>query len=295
MITGNEQEKTAEQPPSDDQHVAPGCRLFSNPALLRPIGEGEQTRATMEDAKAADAYVDSQFAAGMRPTLHVVFLAGIAYERARRPAETTEDARDLTVVVGDFVMGVQIRHGDDAIDADRFCEDKVDAFLSGFNYAREVISEALRSHPAVVAAAARRPAAPEPATEEVEQLRAKVAVAEAWGLTFGLMKSSDRPDPYWLADVREGSDIARMQEAVSDLIVVEAESRRLAGEVERLRTLLAFAYAGPALYRDDGELQDGRAHPTIDFRRDSVDEIERKMGDRASVALAPVPQQEKRT
>lgn len=52
-----------------------------------------------------------------------------------------------------------------------------------------------------------------------------------------------------------------------------------------LRRLLAFAYAGAGLYGDDGELQDGRHHPCIDFRRDSVSEIERKMGLRARAAL----------
>lgn len=52
-----------------------------------------------------------------------------------------------------------------------------------------------------------------------------------------------------------------------------------------LRTMLAICYAGSALYRDDGELQDSRSHPFIDFKRDSVREISRKMGERALAAL----------
>ena len=46
-------------------------------------------------------------------------------------------------------------------------------------------------------------------------------------------------------------------------------------EMRRLRWLLAMVYAGSRLYRDDGEYSDPESK--IDFRRDSVDEIERKM------------------
>jgi len=55
------------------------------------------------------------------------------------------------------------------------------------------------------------------------------------------------------------------------------------GEGEQLlRKMLAINYTGAAaLYTDDGELQDGRAWPAIDFKRDSAEEIERKMRIRA--------------
>jgi hypothetical protein len=46
-------------------------------------------------------------------------------------------------------------------------------------------------------------------------------------------------------------------------------------EMRKLRYLLAVAFAGWRLYRDDGEYSD--AASGIDFRRDSVLEIERKM------------------
>ena len=46
-------------------------------------------------------------------------------------------------------------------------------------------------------------------------------------------------------------------------------------EMRRLRWLLAMAYAGARLYRDDGEYSDPESG--IDFRRDPVAEIERKM------------------
>lgn len=45
--------------------------------------------------------------------------------------------------------------------------------------------------------------------------------------------------------------------------------------MRRLRWLLAMSWAGDRLYRDDGEYSDPASG--IDFRRDSVPEIERKM------------------
>lgn len=44
-----------------------------------------------------------------------------------------------------------------------------------------------------------------------------------------------------------------------------------------LRRLLAFSHAGVHLYVDDGELQDNRFLPCIDFKRDSVSLIKEKL------------------
>ena len=52
-----------------------------------------------------------------------------------------------------------------------------------------------------------------------------------------------------------------------------------------LRELLAYAYAGASLYADDGELQDSRRIPFIDFLRDSPDDIAAKMRQRGKTAL----------
>lgn len=52
-----------------------------------------------------------------------------------------------------------------------------------------------------------------------------------------------------------------------------------------LRELLAYAYAGASLYADDGELQDSRRAPFIDFLRDSPDDIAAKMRRRGKAAL----------
>jgi len=57
-------------------------------------------------------------------------------------------------------------------------------------------------------------------------------------------------------------------------------------DIKWLRQALAIAYSGASLYTDDGELQDGREGPSIDFKRDPVAEIERKMGERTARWLA---------
>lgn len=60
-------------------------------------------------------------------------------------------------------------------------------------------------------------------------------------------------------------------------------------ESRKLRELLAVSYAGVHLYTDDGELQDNREQPAIDFLRDSADEIRAKMQQRAVNDLARNP------
>lgn len=59
----------------------------------------------------------------------------------------------------------------------------------------------------------------------------------------------------------------------SEIAAVRDENRRL-------RLMLALRVAGAKLYTDDGEMQDGSDNPPIDFRRDSVAELERKLMDR---------------
>jgi len=53
----------------------------------------------------------------------------------------------------------------------------------------------------------------------------------------------------------------------------------------KLRILLAISYSGINLYSDDGELQDNLMLPHIDFKRDSVNEIESKIHQRNAGAV----------
>ncbi len=51
-------------------------------------------------------------------------------------------------------------------------------------------------------------------------------------------------------------------------------------ENKQFRIMLALAHAGLSLYSDDGELQDSRAHPWIDWKRDSCEDIQQKLLER---------------
>ena len=77
-------------------------------------------------------------------------------------------------------------------------------------------------------------------------------------------------------------------------LALAALDRIAAPGMVKLRSLLAASYAGAMLYNDDGELQDNREQPFIDFLRDSPDEIERKMSERGlnsmNRALASQPE-----
>lgn len=67
-----------------------------------------------------------------------------------------------------------------------------------------------------------------------------------------------------------------------------AHTRDLADAVSReadLRRMLAGAYAGAGLYGDDGEMQDNRERPFIDFLRDTVKDIESKIQDRGMAKI----------
>lgn len=83
----------------------------------------------------------------------------------------------------------------------------------------------------------------------------------------------DRPGDAAIRDSRTPNEAAGDHGPDSDVARLRAVEPR---EMRRLRWLLAMQFAGPRLYRDDGEYCDSASG--IDFRRDSVAEIERKMG-----------------
>lgn len=64
-----------------------------------------------------------------------------------------------------------------------------------------------------------------------------------------------------------------------------AERDAAAADARHLRRLLAIRVGGALLYVDDGEMQCSRDLPPIDFKRDSVIEIERKLFERALNAM----------
>jgi hypothetical protein len=56
-------------------------------------------------------------------------------------------------------------------------------------------------------------------------------------------------------------------------------------ENTQLRILAAGLFAGPDLYMDDGEIQDNREYPYIDFLRDAPEEIREKIISRAKTRM----------
>lgn len=69
----------------------------------------------------------------------------------------------------------------------------------------------------------------------------------------------------------------------ANMIAAEAWPEGTTADEKRLRRLLAVAHG--LTYGDDGELQSSEPRPAIDFKRDSVDEIERKLYERAITAM----------
>jgi hypothetical protein len=57
-------------------------------------------------------------------------------------------------------------------------------------------------------------------------------------------------------------------------------------ECRELRRAWCLSYTGPLAYMDDGEAQDSRVFPCIDFLRDSVPQILEKMRQRSKSAAA---------
>lgn len=60
---------------------------------------------------------------------------------------------------------------------------------------------------------------------------------------------------------------------MNEKLVIE----ELKADNQRLRTLLAVTFSGYKLYTEEGQLQDSSALPFIDFKHDSVGDIDRKM------------------
>ena len=52
----------------------------------------------------------------------------------------------------------------------------------------------------------------------------------------------------------------------------------------KLRSMLCDAYSGAKAYRDDGEMSDSSVLPSIDFLRDSVDQIEKSIQTRRNIS-----------
>lgn len=68
---------------------------------------------------------------------------------------------------------------------------------------------------------------------------------------------------------------------------LEAQRDKLGEDSKELRRMVAFAHTNGRLYFDDGELQDTTAHPFIDWKRDSIEEIKEKLAERLHRVINP--------
>jgi hypothetical protein len=105
-----------------------------------------------------------------------------------------------------------------------------------------------------------------------------------------VISGSGNSASFWLA-------LKAAREALSKTTPVETSGEE---DATKLRRLLAFCYSSHRLYLDDGEMQDNSVQPFIDWKRDSVDEIVRKIHERGlaqimrSVETTAPPQQKAR-
>lgn len=107
-----------------------------------------------------------------------------------------------------------------------------------------------------------------------------------------LAKLADAEYRAFLTYVHIAVQMERNKEAIAKLSAISEAAQPVQDEDaflkenRRLRERLAYTYSGALLYCDDGELQDNRCVPFIDFSNDTIDDIEAKMRDRSIRQLA---------
>lgn len=100
-----------------------------------------------------------------------------------------------------------------------------------------------------------------------------------------------------LADPVKHADAASAFLAAPPIPGEKVLAERLAENAEtekQLRRMLCVAYAGPTAYMDDGEASDSRCLPSIDFLRDTPDEIQHKMRQRSLARMQESNQSSRR-
>lgn len=130
-------------------------------------------------------------------------------------------------------------------------------------------------------------AASEQATE-IERLNELLSFVERWANHHGRKPSVSAADA--LSVIQHHPDIKEITKSYADGVV--PTTRDPYTEIEALRRLLCAVYAGFSSYTDDGEASDASRFPFIDFLRDSVDQIEAKMRERAFARVAAMQTKE---
>lgn len=84
----------------------------------------------------------------------------------------------------------------------------------------------------------------------------------------------------------DGEEVEDTDYRVKTISELKERIAQIEAENQQLRRNWCTSYAGASAYTDDGEAQDNRDLPTIDFLRDSVPDIEDKMQRRGLKQLA---------
>ena len=85
-------------------------------------------------------------------------------------------------------------------------------------------------------------------------------------------------DPSMTSKYPPSQEVPAVPVGSGELVLLREENREL-------RIMCAIAHAGLALYHDDGELQDNREHPYIDWKRDPVRRINEALAERAMLRM----------
>lgn len=109
---------------------------------------------------------------------------------------------------------------------------------------------------------------------------------EVWRTNGYVLAAAQADGSYDVVSFRRVADYALTLDGVrteNNALRCEVEKLQTenASEVQELRKMLAVAFAGAALYGDDGELQDNTQQPFIDWKRDSLKDIKAKLQTRA--------------
>lgn len=98
-------------------------------------------------------------------------------------------------------------------------------------------------------------------------------------------------DKFKISMVKEKREAARekLRQYLYTCPPLQADACKVPQVEKELRRMLCACYSGPSAYMDDGEAQDAKAHPFIDFMRDTPEEIQRKMFERGIAMLSASP------
>ena len=109
------------------------------------------------------------------------------------------------------------------------------------------------------------------AAEVMERLKQSLETVKCYLGNGGLF------NPEYMEHEKVRDMVMDMRDRITAALVLIEQGER---DNHEMRTMLYVANTGMRGYHDDGELQDNRCHPFIDFKRNSIAEIQAKFAQR---------------